>query len=281
MSMYQPGALQNFLKGLGVAPKKGLSQNFLIDGNILRKIVSIADVDPGDVILEIGPGPGALTEALLNKGAKVVAIEKDAVMAGALERLQTQDGRLETHCMDVLEADLEGVLAPHLGKTRKAKVIANLPYHITTPILTQILPMRHFFEMVVVMVQEEVARRFAAKPSSPDFSSITVYANFYADVSYGFKVSRNCFLPAPKVDSAIVKFMLKEPPLLKAEDVESFFKLTRTAFGQRRKMLKSSLKEHYPSQNLAEVLEGLKLNPLARPENLSLEDFLILWKAIN
>lgn len=275
MSMYQPGALRDFLRSLGVEPKKGLSQNFLIDGNILRKIVAEAVVKAGDVVIEIGPGPGALTEALLASGANVIAVDKDPVMTKALERLQTSDQRLKIICDDILNVDISA-----LTKDRKVNVIANLPYHITTPILTSIIPLRENIHKIVVMVQDEVGKRITAHASDEDYSSLSVFSQFYANVKYAFKVSRNCFYPVPGVDSAVVVFELKEPPLTAEKDVERFFKLTRTAFGHRRKMMRSSLRELYTSEAVTQALEKIGLNPLARPEELSLDSFLVLYKEL-
>jgi 16S rRNA (adenine1518-N6/adenine1519-N6)-dimethyltransferase len=273
MPIYKPTELRQFLEGLGVHPKKSLSQNFLIDGNILKKIVSTAHVKPEDVVVEVGPGPGSLTEELLNSGAHVIAIEKDAIFAQALNRLKTDQNRLEVHCADILEFPLE-----EASKEGKAKVIANLPYHLTTPIIAHFVEQRHLFSTLVLMVQEEVARRFTAKPKTAEYGSFTVFLNFYTKPSYAFTVSRQCFFPVPKVDSAVVVLELKEPP--KVSDKEAFFILTRTAFKQRRKMLRSSLREIYQPKKIEACLIEIGQNPLARPEELSLEDFLKLFEKL-
>jgi 16S rRNA (adenine1518-N6/adenine1519-N6)-dimethyltransferase len=277
--MYRPSELNAFLNELGIAPKKGLSQNFLIDGNIIRKIVAKADVSPGDIILEIGPGPGALTQGLLDAGAHVFAVDKDAILSKALERLKKPENVLNIFCEDILTFPIEEILLPHLAQGKKAKVIANLPYHLTTPILVQLVPMRHLFSSLTVMVQEEVARRFTAKAGEADYGSFSVFLSFYTDPFYEFFVSRNCFYPAPRVDSAVVRLDLKEPPAV--DDVEGFFKMTRTAFSHRRKMLRGALKDLYESSAVTKALEALGQNPLARPEELSLETFLDLFKLLS
>lgn len=277
--MYKPSELSAFLSSLGIAPKKGLSQNFLIDGNIIRKIVAKAEVKPGDIILEIGPGPGALTEGLLDAGAHVIAVDKDAILSKALERLKTPTRSLDIFCEDILTFPLEKILLPHLQQGQKAKVIANLPYHLTTPILVQLVPMRHLFSSLTVMVQEEVARRFTAKAGEADYGSFSVFLNFYTTPSYQFFVSRQCFYPAPRVDSAVVRLDLKEPPAV--ENSEAFFKMTRTAFSHRRKMLRGALKELYEPAAVMQALEQIGQNPLARPEELSLETFLSLFSLLN
>lgn len=274
MPIYKPTELHAFLNQLGIFPKKGLSQNFLIDGNIIRKIVSASHVEPGDAVLEIGPGPGSLTQALLEAGARVLAVEKDAVLAQALERLQTPSNQLAVRCHDIMTFDLKDEIPLLLrNENDRAKVIANLPYHLTTPIIAQLVPMNTLFSSLTIMVQDEVARRMTALPGTSEYSSFTVFLRFYTDPIYAFTVSRQCFYPAPKVNSAIVILKLKKPPLAEKE-AEGFFQLTRTAFEHRRKMLRASLKELYPPDLVEKTLESMGLNPLSRPEVLSLEQFL-------
>jgi len=255
------------LESLGIHPRKALSQNFLIDGNIIRKIVAAADVVPGETVIEIGPGPGSLTEALLAAGAEVFAIEKDPTLARALRRLEPDEKQLHIFPNDVLEIDFT--------RFPKSKVIANLPYNITTPILERLITQPERFSRLVLMVQEEVARRFTALPHAPEYGSITLFLNFYSIPRYCFQVNPTCFYPAPKVHSAIVEFTLHSPPLV---DAVQFFKLTRTAFQQRRKMMRGSLKEAFP--HIIEALAKAGLSPEARPEQLSLEQFLHLYHSI-
>ena len=275
MPIYKPTELRLFLNQLGISPKKGLSQNFLIDGNIIRKIVTTAEVHSEDTILEIGPGPGSLTQALLETGAHVLAVEKDAMLAQALERLQTPTQQLTIFCHDILTFPLQKEVSHLAPKDHKAKVIANLPYHLTTPIIAQFIPLLELFTSLTVMVQDEVARRLTAKPGTTEYSSFTIFLRFYTQPYYAFTVSRNCFYPIPKVNSAVVVLKLREPPL-KGEDVVTFFQLTRTAFEHRRKMLRASLKNLFPSHVIEEALKAIGENPLARPETLSLEQFLQL-----
>lgn len=268
--IYKPTELKFFLESLGTKAKKSLSQNFLIDGNILRKIVKTADVQPGDTVLEIGPGPGALTEALVEAQANIIAVEKDKLFAQALSRFEN---------VKVFEDDIMNFdIATHIPKGSNAKLIANLPYHLTTPILSKVAMLYEHFQLVVVMVQEEVARRFVAPPGNKDYSSISVFLNIFCEPKYAFKVSRNCFFPAPNVDSAIVALKLKCPPKI---NLDKFFELTRSAFQQRRKMLKSSLKDLYSPEMIMQALSELNINPLARPEMLSTEQFLSLFSKLN
>lgn len=280
MPIYKPTELRNFLNELGIAPKKGLSQNFLIDGNIVRKIVAAANVTPGDVVLEVGPGPGSLTQALLEAGATVLAVEMDQVLAKALERLQTPENQLHIFCQDILEFSFQKSLKPFLKEGQKAKVIANLPYHLTSPILALLIPHHPFFSSLTVMVQEEVGRRYTALPDTTEYSSFTIFLEFYSDPVYAFTVSRQCFYPVPKVDSAVVTLNLKAPPLDETA-AESFFQLTRTSFKQRRKMMRASLKHLYAPDVITAALESIGKSPLARPETLSLDDFLRLHQLLS
>jgi len=273
LALYKPSTLRAFLEEIDASPKKSLSQNFLIDGNIIRKIVTLAGVEPGDFVLEIGPGPGVLTEELLARGAHVLAVEKDRKFASALTRLQTEDKRLTVIEGDILELDLSKRLKP------KTKLVANLPYQITTPILTEFLPKKEFFESMTVMVQKEVSARFIAKPSTKDYSSITVFVEFYSEPEFGFTVEPTCFYPPPRVKSAVVKFKLKDHPPVSSE--ADFFEMTRKAFQQRRKMIRSSLKLVYEQASIDTGLEKIGKGLQVRPENLSLADFLILSHEIH
>jgi 16S rRNA (adenine1518-N6/adenine1519-N6)-dimethyltransferase len=279
MPIYKPSELRVFLDELRLFPKKRFSQNFLIDGNIIRKILTVSEVNEKDLVLEIGPGPGALTQALLEAGAHVIAVEKDDILANALLRLQTAEQQLTIHCQDILDFSIETECLPYLKTGKKAKVIANLPYHLTTPILAKISPLRDLFSSFTIMVQEEVARRFTAQPDTSEYSSFTIFLQFYAQPHYAFPVSENCFYPVPNVKSAVITLLLREPPLPK-EDVDLFFQLTRTAFGQRRKMLRASLKPIFSSVKIEKALEMIGESPLSRPEILSLEKFVSLYQIL-
>lgn len=275
MKLHRSSELRLFLQELRIDAKKGLSQNFLIDGNILRKIIKAAEIHPQDHVLEIGPGPGALTEFLLDFGAHVTAIEIDPHFATALKRLQTEGRPLNIFQEDFLTFPLEDFLA---NAPKKIKVVANLPYHITTPILTKLLPMHDKIESVTIMVQKEFAKRMIAAPRSADYGSFTVFAAFYSHPIYCFTVEPTCFYPRPKVRSAIVHCRLQPPPRPDAQD--AFFILTRTAFQKKRKMLRTSLKDLFPAAAIEQALADMGISPLARPEELSLEQFLIFFDKI-
>jgi len=259
MPIYRPSELHQ----LGVRAKKSLSQNFLIDQNILEKICTAAEIQPGDQILEIGPGPGALTECMLKKGASVYAVEKDRVLAEKLTRLD--EGKLKVFCDDALNFSLDP-FPPGL------KIVANLPYHITTPVITRFIDQFPQVSSLTVMVQKEVGERMVAKVNSSAYSSFTLFLSAYSTPRYCFTVKPNSFYPPPSVHSCVVHLPLKPFPFPFAAD--EFFKMTRKAFGQRRKMLRSSLKG---IEGMDAILKSLGFET-ARPQALSLADFAAIFK---
>ena len=258
-TLSHPSTLFPWLKQVETSPKRGLSQNFLIDANIVRNIVKTARVQSGDCVLEIGPGPGALTQELLKQGAHVIAIEKDARLAFELERLQI-DNRLQVIHADFLEYPLQELI-----RSSPIKVVSNLPYHITSPILGKLCENASLFSSAWIMVQKEVAQRIVAQKNTKDMSSFTIFLKTYCDASIAFKVSKNCFYPVPKVDSCVVELAFRKPIF---DDPEAFLPFVRRAFQQRRKMLRSTL--------------GIREEPYAsmRPEMLSIEDWNLMKQTI-
>lgn len=277
--LFRPTELHQFLNEEGIRAKKALSQNFLIDGNILQKIISAAKIEKGDLVIEIGPGPGVLTQALLAAGADVCAIEKDSHFAATLSRLQTEDNRLTVIEDDALDFPYESFLRKHLSEGRRAKVVANLPYQISTPIISMLAPLHACIESLTVMVQKELAERFVSEKDTSEYSSFTLFLSYYSTPHYCFTVKPTCFFPRPSVHSAIVRLDLKQPPHVSSET--DFFKLTRTAFQHRRKMLRASLKELYPPEKVESCLAALGLDHRSRPEQLSLHEFISLFHSLN
>lgn len=280
MSLYQPSKLLALLESLGKMPSKSLSQNFLIDGNILKKIIQTAQIQPGDLVLEIGPGPGSLTLALLDAGAKVIAVEKDIVFAKYLKEQKLDN--LEVLAEDFLKTDLQELtsLFQKNALKNKIKVVANLPYNITTPILLKLLRHYSLFSSLTVMMQKEVAERIVAPAKNKTYGSLTLFINTYATSKLAFKVSANSFYPPPKVQSAVVCFSLKKPPL-KDQDLENWHNFVHKTFQQRRKKLTSSLQAFYPKETIEKALADLNLNPNSRPEELAFDEFLDLFKIIS
>ncbi len=254
--------LLRFLEEVGARPKKGLSQNFLVDANVLKKIVQLAAVEPGDRVLEIGPGPGALTQQLLATGAHVTTVEMDRVFAHHLGRFQTSDRRLIVHEADFLQFSLSN-LPPGPWK-----VVANLPYHITSPALEKLCMHSSLFSSFTLMIQKEVADRIQAKPKTKAFGSLTLFLQFYTQVHGAFHVAAGCFFPEPSVDSTVLRLDTRTSPEI---DPEVLFPVVRKAFQQRRKMLTSTL-----GKEVGPVLESLGLSVKARPEELSLDEWVRL-----
>lgn len=248
--------------------KKKFGQNFLSDKNILKKIASLADTNQNDIIIEIGPGAGALTEELVEK-SKVLAYEIDLDLKEKLLE-KFHDKEIEIIFDDFLKRDITKDLENK--KYNNLYVIANLPYYITTPIITKIIEEKIDVEKMVIMVQKEVGERFCAKTGSKDYSSITVFLNYYYDIKKEFIVSKNAFYPKPNVDSMIISLTKKKDRLL-SQNEEIFFKLVKDSFKQKRKTLKNNLKD-YDFDKVKEVLINNNIPTDVRAENISLETFI-------
>ncbi|MEG0036968.1 MAG: 16S rRNA (adenine(1518)-N(6)/adenine(1519)-N(6))-dimethyltransferase RsmA [Victivallaceae bacterium] len=270
MKRSSPEKITSFFKANGKRPRKSFSQNFLIDANIVRKIVAVADISDKDSILEIGPGYGALTEFLVATGANVVVVEKDLLFQDELEKLP-----ITVFMQDI--KDFSFAALPEGGK-----VVANLPYHITTPILIMLFEKAlGKFNSVTVMIQKEMAQRAAATPSSVNYGSFSVFLAFHANVKIAFNVSPSCFFPKPAVHSSVVHMTVKKEFPLPLNEREAFFKMTRKAFHMRRKMLVNALEALYDKEKVRQGLERMSKSPQVRAENLSLEDFVLLYRFLN
>ncbi|MCH9621236.1 MAG: Ribosomal RNA small subunit methyltransferase A [Chlamydiia bacterium] len=248
----------------GFSFRKSLSQNFLIDQNIVDKILNAANVKNGDVILEIGPGSGALTLSMLKRGATVYAVEIDPISTRILTKHLSVYENFHLINQDILTTDLSFL-------TEGTKIISNLPYHITSPIIAKISAMHGIFNDIVLMVQKEMADRMLAVAPSKNRSSFSIFSEYYFDIKSLFIVKPGCFMPKPKVDSVIISLKSKEN--LPYNDPSDFFKMVRKAFSQKRKMISSTLKE----QDIKKALASLGLDPNSRPEQLSLKSFIDLY----
>lgn len=247
--------------------KKSLGQNFLVDENVKKKIVSSANIDEKSLIIEVGPGKGAISKYLVKLGVPVVAFEIDTRLKDELSKIEN----LEVVYGDFLSVDLNSVLSKY--NYDNIHLIANLPYYITTPIITKVMGISEVSEMIV-MVQKEVGERFVSKPGSKSYNSLSVFLQYYFDVSEVCKVNRNCFIPVPNVDSIVVKFVRKKE-LLKVNDIDKFFKLVKDSFKQKRKNLRNNLKS-YDLNKLESILFNLNKDLTYRAEQLSIEDFVYI-----
>lgn len=260
-------------------PVKRFGENYLIDHNVVRKIVSAVSPKEGEKIVEIGPGFGALTCDLAQSGAHVTAVEKDpkafkifSGMTGGISGLVLKNN-------DILDFDLRA-----LAGGSKVKVVGNLPYYVTTPILEYLVENREGVSMAVVMVQREVAERLASGPGSKSYGSLTCFVQYHAAIEYIHTVSKGSFYPEPDVDSSVIKLTMRVNPPVDVRDEGLLFKIIRGAFNQRRKTIINSLSREpvldMPKDMLTSKLRIAKVDPSARPETLSLEDFARITNAI-
>lgn len=272
-SIFKPAVTMELLNENGLKPNQGLGQNFLIDGNILRKIVDAAELTGDDAVLEIGPGLGALTQALIEESSKVVTIEIDERLVQVLKNTFLGKSNLEIIHGDVLKEDLNALLAT----SQRWKVVANLPYYITSPILAKLLEEKESLERIVVMVQREVAQRMMAGPGTKDYGSFSLFIQYHCEVSIIHTVPPTAFFPRPQVSSSVVLLRIRESPRVQVEDEDMLFRIIRAAFGKRRKTLLNSLTNTphltFNKEFMLQVLKEAGIDSKARAETLSLEEF--------
>ena len=280
IDLTSPVQLMELFRRFGFRPRKRFGQNFLVDGNVLNKILDGADIHEGDLVLEVGPGAGTLTLALTQRGAKAIAVEVDRDLVAILSDVAPG---AEIINADILSLNLPQLLRDHFGES-KVKVLGNLPYYITSPIISELLLARSQIERIVLMVQKEVAERLRACPGTKDFGSMSVFVQYYAEVEIIAHVSRNVFLPPPDVSSAIVRLTPRERPPVDVPSDELFFDVVHCAFGQRRKTLLNSLSDcqalGLTKEQISQVLHAARIEPSRRAETLSLEEFASISRAI-
>lgn len=265
------------LRKYGLRLTKSLGQNFLTDINIIRKIVDTAEVNENDLVLEIGPGIGSLTVQLAERAGRVIAVEIDKRLMEPLSETLEGCDNVQVVNADILKTDLSALTA---GWEGSLKVVSNLPYYITTPVIMSLLESPIPWELLVFMIQKEVVSRMVAEPGTKDYSALSVAVRYYADPKLAFHVSRNCFIPKPDVDSAVIKLKKRSLSHLENVDREFLFKVIRAAFSQRRKTLLNALgKQPWLEDGkgrLKEVLREMGLPEDTRAEALSVEQFACL-----
>ncbi|MCI6660462.1 MAG: 16S rRNA (adenine(1518)-N(6)/adenine(1519)-N(6))-dimethyltransferase RsmA [Peptoniphilaceae bacterium] len=276
--LYSPVQLRSVMETAGVQFKKALGQNFLIDGNRVRQIVDAAGVVPGDIALEIGPGVGTLTEELLLRGIQVIAVEIDRTLIPVLHELfaaEERKGMFRLIEGDAMKLPLEEILKKEAPEKR-VHVVANLPYYITTPLIERMLTESLPVASMTVMVQKEVAERMTAVPSTSEYGSLTLLMQEYGRTEYCFTVPSSCFMPKPKVDSAVVHLVVE--PAASPEIIKRVNRVIRRAFQQRRKtVIKAIAAEIGESREFLEkAFRQAGISPQARAETLSLRDFMII-----
>jgi 16S rRNA (adenine1518-N6/adenine1519-N6)-dimethyltransferase len=257
-------------------PKKSLGQNFLQDPNIRRKIVSCCEFSGNDTVIEIGPGQAAMTALIAPLVKRLYAVELDTVLAGMLQEQFKDDSRVTIINQDFLKFDIAGLMAnsPHA----KVKVFGNIPYYITSPIIEHLFEFRSHISNIYLTVQKEFGQRIVADPGSDHYGSFSCFVQYYTQPRIEFLIRRTCFYPAPKVDSCLLSLHMRPSPAVSVKDENLLFTIIRRSFGQRRKTLKNCLKGLIPADNLDSFFEKYSVNPKARAETLSLQDFANLAK---
>lgn len=269
----------------GFTFKKSFGQNFLTDTNILQKIVDTAEIDKNVNVIEIGPGIGALTEFLAENAAEVMAFEIDERLVPILEDTLRDHDNVKVINEDVLKADLQTRVKEFGNPDLSIKVVANLPYYITTPILMHLIESKIPFAEFVVMMQKEVADRISAQPNTKAYGSLSIAVQYYMTAKVAFIVPRTVFVPAPNVDSAILKMTRREQPLVQVQDEDFFFRVGKAAFVHRRKTLWNNLTSHFGKSEevkvkLEQALEVADIKPSIRGEALTITDFARLADAL-
>lgn len=273
-----PIRTQEILKKYGFSFKKSLGQNFLIDPNILRNIVSHANLTKDSAAIEIGPGIGALTEHLARAAGKVVAFEIDQRLLPVLSDTLSPYDNIEVIHADILEANVQQLFENQLKDYKDIMVVANLPYYVTTPILLKLLMDRLPIRGMVVMMQKEVADRITASPGTKAYGSLSIAIQYYMKAEIAMMVPKAVFMPQPNVDSAVITLTRRETPPVQVKDEEFLFKVSRGSFVQRRKTiinnLQSSLTDGKAKKELIiQALEKVGVDPTRRGETLSIEEF--------
>ncbi len=286
MKLYSPAAVRQIIDKYKFTFQKSLGQNFLVDGNIVNKIVNAALLTNEDAVLEIGAGIGTLTSALADRAGRVIVIEIDQNLQPVLRETLSGYANIDLFWGNALKTDFDALVDEktkgQYGKRgRPFKVVANLPYYITTPLLMHALEHRFNISLMIVMVQKEVAQRITAAPGSRDYGALTLGVNYFSEPQQIIKVPRRVFMPQPDVESAVIRLTPRENPPVPVESEQTFFRVVRAAFGQRRKTLLNALSSLGVDKNtIAGILPGLGIDPGRRGETLSFGEFARIANAL-
>lgn len=266
------------LEKYGFSFKKSLGQNFLIDPNILTRIVDHANISEDTGTIEIGPGIGALTEHLARRSKKVVAFEIDQRLLPILNETLSPYSNVEIIHSDVLKADVKTVIEEKFTDVNDIMVVANLPYYVTTPIIMKLLEEKLPIRGIVVMLQKEVADRISAKPGKKDYGSLSIAVQYYTTAEIVMTVPKTVFVPQPNVDSAIIRLTVRDQPAAKMKDEDFFFQVIKASFAQRRKTILNNLTNQLPlgkekKEAIVTALNSAHIEPGRRGETLTIEEF--------
>ncbi|TYR78321.1 16S rRNA (adenine(1518)-N(6)/adenine(1519)-N(6))-dimethyltransferase RsmA [Priestia megaterium] len=273
-----PTRTKEILKKYGFTFKKSLGQNFLIDTNVLHRIVDHAEITDQTGAIEIGPGIGALTEQLAKRAKKVLAFEIDQRLLPILADTLSPYPHAKVIHQDILKANLNETLKQEFEGIEDLMVVANLPYYVTTPILMKLLEEQIPVRGIVVMLQKEVADRIAAKPGTKEYGSLSIAIQYYTEAETVMIVPKTVFNPQPNVDSAVIRLIRRSKPAVEVKDETFFFKVVRASFGQRRKTILNNLTNNLPNGKankiaIEQALSQTSIDPKRRGETLSIEEF--------
>ena len=276
---------KTIMKKYGIKANKSLGQNFLINNEVVENIVNSSELTENDMVIEIGPGLGTLTKYLLEKAGKVLCIELDTRMIKILEDRFSNNEKFEVINQDVLKVNLNEIIKDSKKdeKIKKVKVVANLPYYITTPIIMKLLEEKLDIESITVMIQKEVADRLIETPSGKNTGAITYSVYYYCESEKIMEVPNSSFIPEPEVTSEVIKMTLRKEPAVKIENPKTMFMIIKSAFMQRRKTLLNALtntKVFFSKQEGIEIFRKLNLDENVRAENLTIYDFANITKMI-
>ena len=272
MDLTSPRVIKDIAARFGFTFSKGLGQNFLLDSNVLDKIVEAAEIDKG--VLEVGPGFGVLTKHLAETGKKVVSVEIDRRLLPVLDYTLEGFDNVTVLERDIMKTDVKALIDEEFCG-EEISVAANLPYYITTPIITGLIEAKLPLKNIVVMVQKEVAERICAKPGKKDYGAITVLCQYYTQPEIVCIVPAGSFYPPPKVDSAVLCMKMREKPAVSVKDERMFFRVVKASFAQRRKTLLNCLQSAFSADkdSISRVLESVEISHQIRGEKLGLEEF--------
>ena len=276
---------KNIMKQNGIRANKNLGQNFLINKEVLESIVNSSEINKDDMVIEIGPGLGTLTKYLLEKAGEVLCIEIDSKMIKILNNRFNKYENFQIINEDVLKVDLNKIISEkkRQGKVKNVKIVANLPYYITTPIIMKLLEDKLDIESITVMIQKEVAERLIAVPGEKETGAITYTVYYYCESEKIMEVPNSSFVPEPEVTSEVIKMKLRSKPAVEIENPKIMFMIIKSAFMQRRKTLLNALtntKVFLSKEEGLEILKKLNLGENIRAENLSIQDFCNIAKII-
>lgn len=286
MKLYSPATISELKNRHGFRLSKSLGQNFLTDKNIIDKIIEKSNISETDLVIEIGPGIGVLTAAAAEAAGKVIAIEIDRNLIPILNETLREYDNIEILNNDVLKTDLKEILEQnreiHGQKTSGVKIMGNLPYYITTPIIMKILEDRVPADSITIMLQKEVADRIKSAPGSRTYGALSVAVQYYCTVTHVVNAPKEIFMPQPKVDSTVIRLDLRKEKPVQLNSEEAFFAVVKAGFGQRRKTLLNALTGVYglTKEEIAAVMAAAGIDPVRRAETLSLEEFAALANTI-